>query len=67
MNDYFPQDNGIGVRIGNGVKQVLQIEKNKRHGNDTDICIGNREGTEFKISCQESRNAERSCAPRNPY
>ena len=22
MNDYFPQDNGIGVRIGNGVKQV---------------------------------------------
>lgn len=21
MNDYFPQDNGIGVRIGNGVKQ----------------------------------------------
>lgn len=25
MNDYFPQDNGIGVRIGNGVKQVLQI------------------------------------------
>ena len=29
MNDYFPQDNGIGVRIGNGVKQVLQIIANR--------------------------------------
>ena len=63
MNDYFPQDNGIGVRIGNGVKQVLQIIANRFIADNPPIPV--------KYYLRSSRNCLLSsmvqCLPASDY